>query len=122
MQDNLYAPGTACIITEGELDAISVMQCGGTACALRSITNAQKLLQLLERKPLPAGKALFLLLDADSDGQKAQAKLADDLCRLGVPFCQLDSGSRWIPEGCKDANDLLIHCPDKLYDLVRICE
>lgn len=122
LQDNLYAPGTACIITEGEMDALSIEQCGGKACALRSVTNTGQLLRLLEQKPLPTGKALFLLLDADADGQAAQARLADDLSRLGVPFCQLDSGSGWIPEGCKDANDLLVHCPDKLYDLVRICE
>lgn len=118
LQHNLFAPGSACVIVEGEIDALSIEQCGGKACALRSVTNTGQLLRLLEQKPLPTGKALFLLLDADDAGQKAQKELADGLRRLQVPFAY-DCGYG-IPAGLKDANDMLRQCPDRLQRLVEI--
>jgi replicative DNA helicase len=112
LQHNLYKPGAACVIVEGELDALSIAQSGGRACALRSITNAGQLLRLLECKP-PA-VPLALLLDADTPGQTAQAQLVQGLQRLRLPYYV---GT--MPEGCKDANDALRLCPDRLKYLVE---
>lgn len=112
LQMNLYKPGAACVIVEGELDALSIAQSGGRACALRSITNTGQLLRLLECKP-PA-VPLALLLDADTPGQTAQAQLVQGLQRLRLPYYV---GT--MPEGCKDANDALRLCPDRLKYLVE---
>lgn len=118
LQHNLFRSEAACVIVEGELDALSVMQCGGSACALRSVTNAGQLLRLLEsQKP---AVPLFLLLDADDAGQKAQKELADGLRRLQIPFACNGARGYGIPDGCKDANDMLLQCPDKLNALVEI--
>ncbi len=118
LQHNLFRSDAACVIVEGELDALSVMQCGGSACALRSVTNAGQLLRLLEsQKP---AVPLFLLLDADDAGQKAQKELADGLRRLQIPFACDGAHGYGIPDGCKDANDMLLQCPDKLNALVEI--
>lgn len=112
LQHNLYKPGAACVIVEGELDALSIAQSGGRACALRSITNTGQLLRLLESKP-PA-VPLFLLLDADEHGQKAQRELMDGLQRLRLQYA---CGT--LPTGCKDANDALRISPGYLIDLVE---
>ncbi len=112
LQHNLYKPGAACVIVEGELDAVSIAQSGGRACALRSITNAGKLLRVLESKP-PA-VPLFLLLDADEHGQKAQSELIDGLHRLQIPYAVGQ-----LPAACKDANDALRINPGYLKNLVE---
>ena len=111
LQHNLYKPGAACVIVEGELDALSIAQSGGRACALRSITNTGQLLRLLESKP-PA-VPLFLLLDADEPGQRAQRELIDGLHRQQVPYAVGQ-----LPAGCKDANDAFRIAPGFLENLV----
>lgn len=118
LQHNLFRSGAACVIVEGEIDALSIQQCGGSACALRSVTNAGQLLRLLESKKPTV--PLFLLLDADDAGQKAQKELADGLRRLQIPFACNGAHGYGIPDGCKDANDMLLQCPDKLNALVEI--
>lgn len=112
LQQNLYKPGAACVIVEGELDALSIAQSGGSACALRSITNTGQLLRILESKP-PA-VPVFLLLDADEPGQKAQRDLIEGLHRLRIQYA-----AGQLPAGCKDANDALRLRPDFLENLVR---
>lgn len=113
LQHNLYKPGGACAIVEGELDALSIAQSGGKACALRSVTNTAQLLRLLELKP-PA-VPLFLLLDADDAGQNAQGQLAAGLQRLGIAY-RLGQ----MPAGCKDANDALQRCPWALQSIAEV--
>lgn len=122
LPQKLYEAGAACIITEGEIDAISIIQSGGSACALRSAAYKTMLFKMLEQKPLPTGKALFLLLDTDDKGQRAQKELADGLRKLGVPFACGGVNGYGIPDGCKDANDMLLQCPDKLKELARLCK
>lgn len=119
---NLYEAGAACIITEGEIDAISIIQSGGSACALCSSRFGNRLIDQLSKRPLPPGKALFLLFDADDAGQKAQKELADGLRRLQIPFACGGANGYGIPDGCKDANDMLVNCPDKLKELARLCK
>lgn len=113
LQMNLYKPGSRCVIVEGELDALSIAQSGGRACALRSVTNTGQLLRLLEYRP-PA-VPLYLLLDADDAGQRAQEQLAQGLQRLGIPYTVGQ-----MPTGCKDANDALQRCPWALASLVEV--
>lgn len=113
LQQNLYKPGGACAIVEGELDALSIAQSGGKACALRSVTNTVQLLRLLGLKP-PA-VPLFLLLDADNAGQNAQGQLVAGLQRLGIAY-RLGQ----MPAGCKDANDALQRCPLALKSIAEV--
>lgn len=88
-------------ITEGELDALSIIEVGGEALALGSTANYRQLLSLLEKEK-PA-QPLVLALDNDEDGQKATELLTSELERLNIPFYRLNAYGE-----CKDANEALI--------------
>ena len=70
-------------ITEGELDALSIMEVGGEAVALGSAANGRVLLKLLEtQKPV---QPLIIALDNDSAGESAERDLAEGLQRINIP-------------------------------------
>ena len=107
----LHDPGTKwpVFITEGELDALSIMDAapGAAAVALGSTSNTRKLLDLLREKP-PL-YPLILCLDNDEAGQKATAELRKELGRLSIPFTVAN-----IYGDQKDANAALMKDRDAL--------
>jgi len=87
-------------IVEGELDALSIIDAGGMAIGLGSISNRGMLINLLkEGQPK---YPLILALDNDESGQKAAADIEKSLQGISVPFVFFR-----YPDGCKDANDAL---------------
>ena len=102
-----------CYITEGEFDALTLIQCGYLETV--SVPNgAQKNLSFLDRfveTHFDDKVRIVLALDNDEKG----LMLRDELIRrLDADRCQL---VEW-PEDCKDANDVLVkHGEDK----VRAC-
>lgn len=78
----LYA-GDIVFVTEGALDAISIMQAGGAAIALNG-TGFSKLENQLKKKPTDA--AIVLCLDNDDAGRKATEDLGEMLEGCGV-YC-----------------------------------
>lgn len=87
-------------IVEGEIDALSIIEVGGSALALGSVSNAERLLkELEERKPK---QALIIAMDDDSAGEKAAKTLTDGLAKRGLTFYR-----RNPCEGYKDANEAL---------------
>ena len=97
-------------ITEGELDALSIMEAGGLACALGSTANAGKLAAYL--KDNPTESTLLLALDNDAAGQKATADLEEKLA--GQHFATVD-----IYGDSKDANEELTRDPEGLRAAIR---
>lgn len=87
-------------IVEGEIDALSIMEVGGEAVALGTVTKAKALMELLRtQKP---EQPLILALDNDEAGRKAAAELDEGMRRLGIAFYRIN------PAGCcKDANEAL---------------
>ena len=84
-------------ITEGEIDALSIIDSGGQAIALGSASNVNKLTELLEKyKP---DEPLILSLDNDSAGIKAAQTLKENLDKLGIEHYELN-----ISAQCKDCN------------------
>ncbi len=79
----LHRPGPV-FVTEGAIDAISIIEAGGEAVALNSTSNAEKLLKTLEKKPTAA--TLLLCLDNDEAGQKATRTLSEGLQRLNISY------------------------------------
>lgn len=70
----LFNPAPLCgedpvFITEGEIDALAIMQQGGRACALSSVAQWEKLKEAQPSAPL------LLCLDNDSAGQECARKL-----------------------------------------------
>lgn len=88
-------------VTEGEIDALSVMEVGGESIALGGI-HTNQLLHLLKENNIK--KHLILLFDNDEAGMKSQLKLADDLKKLGIPF----STPTILLGNAKDANEMLV--------------
>lgn len=116
LQYRLYKPDfPAPCIVEGEIDALSVIQSGGNACALRSTTNIHQFVKQVSNYPPP--KPLYLLLDNDENGsgQRAQEQLAAALQAARIPhYCGK------LPDGYKDANELLTGDPERLRALVEV--
>lgn len=71
-------------ITEGAINALSIIEAGGEALALNSAGNWRKLIAELERTPTRS--TLILCLDNDSAGEKATAQLAEGLTGLNISF------------------------------------
>jgi len=88
-------------ITEGEIDALSIIEAGGEAAGLGSTQNTHKLLDLLrDHKPI---QPLIIALDNDEAGEVAAGKLTEGLKSLNIAFYKRN------PYGDhKDANEALI--------------
>ena len=92
---------TPIFITEGAMDALSIIECRGEAVALNSTANVNRLIRMLEQQK-PSQK-LIIAMDADDAGKRAQKELAEGLSKLSIPYYIV---SDW--NGCKDANELLV--------------
>lgn len=87
-------------VVEGEIDALSIIEVGGNALALGSVSNAERLLKVLEgRKPK---QPLIIAMDNDEAGEKATKTLEEGLEKQGLTFYR-----RNPCEGFKDANEAL---------------
>lgn len=106
--------GERIVIHEGEIDAMSSFEAG--IDEVWSVPNGAKALGWLEFESvvdkLLAAKAIYIAVDADNDGQDLQEELIRRLKLLvGIERIAIVS---W-PDGCKDANDVLVkHGPAKL--------
>ena len=92
--------GRPVFITEGAIDALSVIEAGGQAVALNSTSNTRKLIAELEAQR--TGNTLILCLDNDDAGRKATADLIDGLKRLNISYITAD-----ITGDHKDPNEAL---------------
>lgn len=89
-------------IVEGEIDALSIMEVGGVAVGLGGISNAEKLVNMLDGKKLE--RPLILALDSDSRGRQAQDELAKLLQAKKIPY----TVAELMTEDAKDPNDMLV--------------
>lgn len=81
----LYAPGDEPVfITEGAIDALSIIEAGGSAIALNSVANGRLLLAALRERP--TNHPLLLCLDSDRSGREACDNLVKQLHAGGVVF------------------------------------
>lgn len=90
------------VIVEGEMDKLAV-----EAVGLRAVLSVPNGASVGEMPYLPSGEHIFeralviIAVDNDADGQRLEAELAR---RIGKERC---FRTVW-PEGCKDANDVLM--------------
>jgi len=122
-------------ITEGEIDALSIIDVGGEAVALGGVANIGLLVQQYLQNFAPLGRGtygtnrslesekdtlvqrnigssvtLVLALDNDKAGKEATEKLAEELRARNIPFYLADG----FYGDFKDANEVLIHSRDDL--------
>lgn len=102
-------------VVEGELDALSIIDVGGEAIALGSVTKIKDFLDLLRiKKPK---QPLIIALDNDEAGNKANIELSNNLEKLNIPFYRLNPAGRY-----KDANEALQEDKEALTQAVREAE
>ena len=102
-------------ITEGEIDAISVIEAGGLATALGSTTNWKSLVDLLRDKR--TNNTLILCLDNDDSGRAATKELAAALQGLNISYISAD-----IAAGYKDPNEALTADREAFTRAIRAAE
>lgn len=90
--------GKALFVTEGEINALSIIECGFDAVALGSTSNVEKFTAQLKAGRRP----LIIALDNDDAGRKAAAQLADTLKRADIPHTIIN-----VYGDHNDANDAL---------------
>lgn len=100
--DNAAGP---IFLTEGEIDALSVIQAGGEAIGLGGTSGVNQLLKALEEKK-QAQLFFILSMDKDAPGQEAEKKLRAGLDKLGIPYLQAN-----IAGAFKDPNEALTGDP-----------
>lgn len=80
--------GGVVFITEGEIDALSIMEAGAQAVGLASTSGANLLTRRIKERGTAA--TLILTLDADEHGERTASTLQADLSEMGVN-CFTDS-------------------------------
>ena len=109
------------IITEGEMDALSLVECGYSnvvscpdgAIAPNSVATDRKFSYLLSaEEELMGATTVILAMDDDPSGHAMRDELSR---RIGREKCYRVT----YPEGCKDMNDVLMeHGQDKVIDVI----
>ena len=108
--DNMTGSSKVLIITEGEIDTLSFLEAGFTdvvsmpdgAPSSKSGSYKTKFDFLnTAADKLKSYKKVILAVDSDEPGKVAEKELAE---RIGVEKCCVVE----YPEGCKDANDVLV--------------
>ena len=84
-------------ITEGQLDALSIEEVGGAACAIGG-GGTRKL------HGMTARGRVYIFKDNDEAGEQTAQRIQDELKESGI-VCKVISTEEY--DGCKDANDLL---------------
>lgn len=99
-------------VVEGEIDALSIIEVGGSAVGLGSTANKKLLIEMLKDKPTE--KRLLIALDNDESGRRAEKQLCDELKAIGTDFfvCGTLFGD------AKDANEALINNKEQLAKVV----
>lgn len=105
----IYTARKPVFIVEGELDAISIIQSGGEAVGLGSISMTRSFLEAVEEARPRIPFIISLDNEEKEEVQKAEKRLESGLEALGLPFYRADPAN-----GYKDANEALQHDSDGL--------
>ena len=90
------------VITEGELDALSIIDVGGVAIGLGSTSNTGKFIEAIKGLKEKLPQPLVIALDNDEKGIKASEELSRALSELKLPFYAYN-----LYGEAKDANEAL---------------
>lgn len=102
----LNTDNTPIFITEGAIDALSIIEVGGVAVGLNSTSNINLLVEeCKKRKPK---SLLVIAMDYDTTGKKAAEKLKSELDNIGVESMIYELTDKIKEKPYKDANEYLI--------------
>lgn len=92
-------------ITEGEIDALSIIEAGGEAMALGSTTNQMALIKALLQSR--QNQTILLALDNDDAGERAAFSLLEKIAEAKMPVKCYKADTKALYLCCKDANEAL---------------
>lgn len=110
------AAGRPVFVTEGAIDALSIIEAGGLAVALNSAGNFDALPEYVAQ--IQDAPVFVLCLDPDEAGRRSSEKLQESLEALGVKC--MDGAA--VLCGEHDANDALVKQRDAFLEAVRAAE
>ena len=99
-----------CFVVEGEIDCMSIDECGFPCIGLGSASNIGKIFNY------NTDSVLIIAMDSDNAGRKAAEKLAALCEQHGTPYIATQEG---IWGDFKDANELLIHDRERLENSLK---
>lgn len=101
-------------VVEGELDAISIEQAGGSCIALGSTVKAKAFGELLKKRDALKTGTVIISLDNDPAGQQA-AEIIEEACIIaGVEYAKENASGNW-----KDPNEFLVNDRNGFYKTIR---
>lgn len=103
--------GNPVFIVEGELDALSIMECGGYSTAICSTSNYKMLIEYIVKNGVTS--PLILMMDNDSLGRACQDSLSKELDNLDIKYLR-------CKYKYKDPNEALVKDKEYLCRVVRI--
>lgn len=113
------------IVTEAELDAMSIIEVGGKAIGLGSVSQANKFIKILKRNIEPElCPPIILALDNDKAGRETSSIIFEELANSGYYVADAISDADedkdlTLYQSCKDANEMLQKDRHKLHELVQ---
>lgn len=100
------------IVTEGEIDALSIIEVGGEAVALGSVTKGRDFLREVEN--IKPKVPIVLALDNDVAGERATKQIQQGLEEMGIISYRFNLDPKY-----KDVNEALIQNREKLAEAVQ---
>lgn len=97
----LWAAATPVYVTEGEINALSIIEAGGQAVAMGNTQMVRSFLKILKDKA--PTQPLIIALDNDEPGQKATAELEAGLKEQGISFYRFNPAGSY-----NDTNEALV--------------
>ena len=110
------AAGRPVFVTEGAIDALSIIEAGGLAVALNSAGNFDALPEYVAQ--IQDAPVFVLCLDPDEAGRRSSEKLQEALEALGVKCMD----GKAVLCGEHDANDALVKKRDAFLEAVKAAE
>lgn len=107
--------GRPVFIVEGAFDALSIIEAGGLAVSLNSVSNYRKVLDMIAEKNISS--PIIVCLDNDDAGTKTAAELVKELQKLNIK-CKIAD----VCIGFKDPNEALTHERDRFISAVKAAE
>lgn len=90
-------------VVEGELDALSVIDVGGNAVGLGSVSNINTLFKVLDHSGRAKNQRFIISLDNDKAGEKAKNALIEGFNERNIPYCVYNPNGNH-----KDSNESLM--------------
>ena len=102
------------IVTEGELDCISILQAGGNCLALGSTARAKAFGDLLKQRDAMETGTVVIALDNDNAGIKATDEIATACNIAGMDYVTVNAAGQY-----KDPNEYLVKDRNGFYSTIK---